>query len=104
MKAYLDQMYANGRTSKGMRLLMAAITDRALRDAAGREPHCDSFEAAKAVWFINGDFCREICLEVNVNYTDLVAKAAKLYRRRVEKESLAGIYHGIPKAGRRVLI
>ena len=104
MKSYLDQVYADERTSKGMRLLMSAIVDRALRDAAGREPLCDTVEAAKAVCFINGNFCREICSETNASYTDLVAKAVKLYSRRVERESLAGIYQGLPNAGRRVSI
>jgi len=104
MKIYLDQVYADERKENGTRLLMAAIVDRAIRDAAGREPICDAVEAAKAVWFLHSDFCQEICLETNTNYNKVAGMAEKLYTRRIEKEILAGIYQGLPKAGRRVSI
>ena len=89
MKSYLDQLYADGRIKSGMRLLMAAIVDRALRDIAGMEPELGGHETATAASFILSEEFRGICLEIGADYGTVKRETADLYCRKAERKFLS---------------
>jgi hypothetical protein len=89
MKAFLDQAEADERRDSGMRSLMAAVVDRAVRDAAGMEPRCSTTKAAQAIWFIQDELCRLMCEQIDFDYAVLAGNASKLYRRRLEREAFS---------------
>ena len=86
MKEHLEHLHAEAIRSGGKRLLMAAVVDRAVRDIAGYEPPCDDSEAARAMAFVLGNGCREICIELGADYGAVLKNARALYRRRLLRE------------------
>jgi len=90
MKSYLDQVYADERTNKGMRLLMSAIVDRALRDIMGKEPELGDHEMVTAAAFLFGGGCQGICVEIGADYKALKKEAATLYTSRIERKFFSG--------------
>jgi len=59
---------------------MSAVMERAFDDLRGVGPHCTYTETDRAMFFINSQYCEEICLELNIDYQAVREKAAELYR------------------------
>jgi len=84
MKSYLDQLYADKCTKSGVRMLMAAIVDRSIRDIAEKE--CSAYEKVDAVTFINTNMCKDICNVINADYKNMINMLADMHFRAVAKE------------------
>ena len=71
-----------------VRALLAAVINRAVDDLKGIGPKCRKSETDQAMAFILSECCECWCLELDIDYRTIREKAASLYRRIVEKESV----------------
>ena len=86
MKIYLDQLYADKCTEIGMRMLMAAIVDRTIRDIV---EECSGYEKASAVRFIYTDMCRDIFQEIGPDYKSTMNMLTDLHLNKVMKKAIS---------------
>ena len=70
---------------KAIRVLLAAVIDRAIDDLKGIGPKCHSAEPDRAMAFILSDTCEAWCLELCIDYDMIKEKSASLYRQLLEK-------------------
>jgi len=98
MKSYLDQAYADKRMKSGTRLLIAAVVDRALKDAVGiaghNEPPPSVFDTISAMAFLNSEECRDICIEINADYKTLKKEAVATSLHKIESKFTNKFFSG----------
>jgi hypothetical protein len=75
----------------GYHALMAAVIDRAMLDLKGIGPKCRAVETDRAMAFILGEDCETFCLELGIDHEAVKGKAAALYQRIVENDSLSKV-------------